>query len=60
MTGPICGTISDVPRRQWEKITPSVPLKPSQILPAKTGNQPDWDGFSGTEGVLFFKHSVGK
>jgi len=28
--------------------TPSVPLKPSQILPAKTGNQPDWNGFSGT------------
>jgi len=32
--------------------TPSVPLKPSQILSAKTVNQPDWGGSSGTEGVV--------
>jgi len=36
--------------------TPSVPLKPSQILPAKTGNQLDWDGFSGIEGVASNPH----
>jgi len=33
--------------------TPSIPLKPSQILPTKIGNQLDWDNFSGTKGVQF-------
>jgi len=39
--------------------TPSVPLKLSQFLPAKTVIQPDWDGFSGTEGIRVYLQKEG-
>jgi len=43
------------PNSNWHQpeSTPSVPLKPSQFfLQRLETDQPDWNGFSGTEGVL--------